>query len=118
MNSRFFMPQNSLPAPSLPEQSFSVANESCSGRKKQQKKVPHQLPPINMLQPPHEIKSQPINQAALTIRNGSKTTPGFNLRRADANFRLLWKKCPKKFPNVRTIFGLLGQNVRSKFQSS
>ena len=28
------------------------------------------------------------------------------------------KKCPKKFPNVRTILGLLGQNVRSKFQSS
>ena len=31
------MPQNSLPAPSLPEHSFSVANESCSGRKEQQK---------------------------------------------------------------------------------
>ena len=28
------------------------------------------------------------------------------------------KKCPKKFPNVRTKLGLLGQNVRSKFQSS
>ena len=34
---KFFKYQNSLPAPSLPEQSFSVANESCSGRKKQQK---------------------------------------------------------------------------------
>ena len=44
MNSSFFMPQNSLPAPSLPEQSFSVANESCSDRKKQQKTVPHPLP--------------------------------------------------------------------------
>ena len=28
------------------------------------------------------------------------------------------KKCPKNFPNVRTKLGLLGQNVRSKFQSS
>ena len=28
------------------------------------------------------------------------------------------KKCPKKLPNVRTILGLFGQNVRSKFQSS
>ena len=81
------MPQNSLPAPSLPEQSFSVAIESCSSRKKQQKKVPHTLPPINKLQSPHEIKSQTINQAALTIPNGSKTTPGFNLRRADGNIR-------------------------------
>ena len=37
---KFFMHQNSLPAPSLPEQSFSVANESCSGRKKQKKQYP------------------------------------------------------------------------------
>ena len=28
------------------------------------------------------------------------------------------KKCPKKIPNVRTILGLFGQNVQSKFQSS
>ena len=34
---KFFMHQNSLPAPSLPEQLFSVANETCSSRKKQQK---------------------------------------------------------------------------------
>ena len=60
--------------------------------KKQQKTVPHPLPPttINKLHSPHEIKSQAINQTALTIRNGSKTTPGFNLRRADGNFRLGW----------------------------
>ena len=107
-----FMPQNSLPAPSLHEQSFSLTNKWCSGRKRQQKTVSHPLPPINKLQFPHEIESQPINQAALAIRNGSKTTPGFNLRRADGNFRLL------RFPNVRTILGLLGQNVRGKFQSS
>ena len=86
------MHQNSLPAPSLPEQSFSVANESCRGRKKQQKTVPHPFPPITIdkLHSPHEIKSQTINQTALTIRNGSKTTPGFNLRRADGNFCLWW----------------------------
>ena len=29
-------------------------------------------------------------QPAFTIRNGSKTTPGFNMRRADGNFRLWW----------------------------
>ena len=89
---KFFMHQDSLPAPSLPEQSFSVANESCSGRKKQQKTVPHPLPltTIDKLRSPHEIKSQTINQTALTIRNGSKTTPGFDLRRADGNFRLWW----------------------------
>ena len=28
---------------------------------------------------------------ASAIQNGSKTTPGFNLRRADGNFRLWWK---------------------------
>ena len=119
------MHQDSLPAPSLPGQSFSVANESCSGLKKQQKTVPHPLPPttIDKLHSSHKIKSQTINQTALTIRNGSQTNPGFDLRRADGNFRLWWKKlvlkkCPKKFPNVRTKLGLLGQNVRSKFQSS
>ena len=46
------MPQNRLPAPSLPEQSLSVANES-GGGKKQQKAVPQPLPPINKLQSPH-----------------------------------------------------------------
>ena len=30
---KVFMPQNSLPAPSLPEQPLSVINKSCSGRK-------------------------------------------------------------------------------------
>ena len=87
---KFFMPLNSLPAPSLPEQSLSMANETCSSRKKRQKTVPHPLPPINKLQSPHEIKGQPINQVALTIWNGSKSTPGFNLRRADGNFHLWW----------------------------
>ena len=66
------MPQNSLSASLLHEQSFSVANESCSGHKKQQKTVPHPLPPINKLQSPHEIKSQPINRAALTIQMVAK----------------------------------------------
>ena len=86
-----FMYHNSLPAPSLPEQPFSVANESCSGRKKQQKTEPHPLPltTIDKLLSPHEIKSQSINQTTLTIRNGSKTTPGFNLRRADGNFTFM-----------------------------
>ena len=86
------MHQNSWSAPSLPEQTFSVANESCSGRKKQQKKVPHPLPPttIDKLNSPHETESQTTNQTALTIRNGTKTTPGFNLRREDGNFRL-WR---------------------------
>ena len=37
---KFLIPQNSLPAPSLHEQLLSVANESCSGRKKQQKQYP------------------------------------------------------------------------------
>ena len=32
---KFFMHQNSLPAPSLPEQSLTVANRSRSSRKKQ-----------------------------------------------------------------------------------
>ena len=60
--------------------------------KKQQKKVPHPLPPttIDKLHSPHEIKSHAINQTALTIRNGSKTTPDLNLRREDGNFRLWW----------------------------
>ena len=75
---------------------------------------PHPLPPNSKLQPPHLIKSQSINQAALTIQNGCITTPGFNMRKADGNFCL----CPKTFPNVRTILGLLGQIVQSKFQSS
>ena len=59
---------------------------------KAEKTVPHPLPPttIDKLHSPHEIKSQTINRTALTIRNGSKTTPGFNLRRADGNFRLWW----------------------------
>ena len=54
--------------------------------------VPHPFPPttIDKFHSPHEIKSQTINQTVLTIRNGSKTTPGFNLRRADGNFRLWW----------------------------
>ena len=59
---------------------------------KAEKTVSHPLPPttIDKLHSPHEIKSQTINRTALTIQNGSKTTPGFNLRRADGNFRLWW----------------------------
>ena len=119
----FFMPQNSLLSPSLSEQSFSVANESCRGHKKQQKTIPHPLPLINKLQSPHEIKCQTINQATLTIQNSSTTTPWFQFDKGRWQFpfvkvKMSVKKCPKKFPNVRTKLRLLGQNVRSKFQSS
>ena len=83
------MPQNSLPAPSLPVQLLSVANE-LTAAVNSSKTVPHPFPPINKLQSHRYTKSQPINQAALTIRNCSKTTHGFNMRRADDNFRLWW----------------------------
>ena len=48
------MPQNSLHTPSLPEQPNSVTNESCSNRKKQQKKYPthfhqHRLTSLSLL---------------------------------------------------------------------
>ena len=85
---KFFMHQNSLTAPSLPNKSFSVANESCSGCKQYPTHFHRQRSTSS--DSPHETKSQTINQTALTIRNGSKTTPGFNLRRADGNFRLWW----------------------------
>ena len=50
---KFFIPQNSLLAPSLLEQPLSVTNESCSDRNQQQKTATHPLPPINKLQSPH-----------------------------------------------------------------
>ena len=59
------MPQNSLPAPSLPEQPLSVANESCSGCKKQQKTVPHPLPLINKLISSLDLK--PANESGRTL---------------------------------------------------
>ena len=87
-----FMPQNSLPDPIIHEQPLFMAIELCRGRKKKQYPThSHRSEiPINKLQSPHKIKSQPINQAKLTIRNGSKTTSAFNMRRVDGNFCLWW----------------------------
>ena len=82
------MPPNSLPAPSLHEKSLYVANELCSGRKKQKKST--QPTPTDQQATVSSLHKKPINQAALNIRNGSKTTPGFNMRRADSNFHLWW----------------------------
>ena len=89
-------------------------------QKAAKKTVPHPLPPINKLQSPHEIKSQPINQAALTIRNGSKTTPCFNLRRADGNFHLWWSKMSvknvlKNFQMSEQYWGCLGKMSEVNF---
>ena len=63
------------------ENSIPPTNKVCGGYKK----YPTHF---HKLHSPHEIKSHAINQTALTIRSGSKTTPDFNLRRADGNFRL------------------------------
>ena len=119
---KFFMHQNSLPAPSLPGQPFSVANESCSDRKKQKKTVPHPLPPttIDKLHSPHEIKSQTINWTALTIHNGSKTTPGFIWEGQMAisvyggkNF--YWKNVLKKFQMSEQNWGCLDKMSEVNF---
>ena len=62
---KFLMPLISLPATSLPEQPLSMANESCSGRKKQQKTVPHPLPPINKLV--SWLNKKPATQSSRTL---------------------------------------------------
>ena len=84
------------------------------------KNTPHPLPPINKIQCPVSTlnKSQPINQAALVVSNGSKTTPGFIMRRQIAvcgGKNECLKKCPKNFQMSEQYWGCVDKMSKVNF---